>query len=112
MRISKGQTYPTRRRLRLFAARTRNPFTQSQQLPNHTNHRPQATSTTLINMKSPLSIYDLKAILLIAPLALGLYLCTVAVVQAGGKDPLYPGAVRPSLDYRPELSQGYLTVYS
>jgi hypothetical protein len=42
----------------------------------------------------------------------GLYLCTVAVVQAGGKDPLSPGAVRPGLDYRTELSQGYLTVYS
>jgi hypothetical protein len=51
-----------------------------------------------------------KAILLVAPL--GLYLCTLAAVQAGGKDPLFPGAVRPGLDYRNELSQGYLTVYS
>ena len=51
-----------------------------------------------------------KAILLVAPL--GLYLCTLGVVQAGGKDPLFPGAVRPGLDYRTELSQGYLTVYS
>ena len=42
----------------------------------------------------------------------GLYLCTVAVVQAGGKDLLFPGAVRPGLDYRTELLQGYLTVYS
>jgi hypothetical protein len=64
----------------------------------------------LINMKSALSTRYSKAILLVAPL--GLYLCTVAVVQAGGKDPLFPGAVRPGLDYRTELSQGYLTVYS
>ncbi len=61
-------------------------------------------------MKSLLSACYSKAILLVAPL--GLYLCTVAVVQAGGKDPLFPGAVRPGLDYRTELSQGYLTVYS
>ena len=51
-----------------------------------------------------------KAILLVAPL--GLYLCTLSVVQAGGRDPLFPGAVRPGLDYRTQLSQGYLTVYS
>ena len=33
--------------------------------------------------------------------------------QAGGKDPLFPGPVRPgNLDYRTELPQGYLKVYS
>jgi hypothetical protein len=51
-----------------------------------------------------------KVILFVAPI--GLYLCTLAVVQAGDRDPLFPGAVRPGLDYRTELSQGYLTVYS
>ena len=61
-------------------------------------------------MKSPLTTCYSRAILLVAPL--GLCLCTVAVVQAGGKDPLFPGAVRPGLDYRTESSQGYLTVYS
>ena len=61
-------------------------------------------------MKSLLSACYSKAILLVA--LPGLYLCTVAVVQAGGKDPLFPGAVRPGLDYRTELLQGYLTVYS
>jgi hypothetical protein len=35
------------------------------------------------------------------------------VLQAGGKDPLSPGPVRPgSLDYRTELPQGYLKVYT
>jgi hypothetical protein len=64
----------------------------------------------LMNMKSPLSTCYSKAILLVAPL--GLYLCTAAVVQAGGKDPLFPRPVRPGVDDRTELSQGYLTVYS
>jgi hypothetical protein len=61
-------------------------------------------------MKLPLSSSYLKTILLIAPL--GLHFCGLAVVQAGGRDPLFPGAVRPGLDYRDELSKGYLTVYS
>jgi hypothetical protein len=35
------------------------------------------------------------------------------VAQAGGKGPLSPGPVRPgNLDYRTELPQGYLNVYS
>lgn len=35
------------------------------------------------------------------------------VLQAGGKDPLSPGPVRPgNLDYRIELPQGYLKVYT
>jgi len=62
-------------------------------------------------MKSPLGSLFLKAALLIVLLAL----CYggSAVVQAGGKDPLSPGPVRPgNLDYRTELPQGYLKVYS
>jgi hypothetical protein len=36
-----------------------------------------------------------------------------AVAQTGGSDPFSPGPVRPgNLDYRPELRQGYLKVYS
>ena len=61
-------------------------------------------------MKSSLTTCYSKPILLAA--SLSLYLCPFAVVQAGGRDPLFPGAVRPGLDYRTELSQGYLTVYS
>jgi len=61
-------------------------------------------------MKSPLGSLFLKAALLIVLLAL----CFggSAVVQAGGKDPLSPGPVRPgNLNYRTELPQGYLKVY-
>jgi hypothetical protein len=62
-------------------------------------------------MKSPLCSSLLKAALLIVPLALGFGGPTVA--QAEGKDPLSPGPVRPgNLDYRSELPQGYLKVYS
>ncbi len=53
----------------------------------------------------------LKTALLIVPLALCFGGSTA--VQAGGKDPLSPGPVRPgNLDYRTELAQGYLKVYS
>jgi len=53
----------------------------------------------------------LKTVLLIVQLASSLGRPTVA--QAGGKDPLAPGPVRPgNLDYRTELPQGYLKVYS
>ena len=53
----------------------------------------------------------LKTALLIVRLALCFGGSTV--VQAGGKDPLSPGPVRPgNLDYRTELAQGYLKVYS
>ena len=70
------------------------------------NHQPQPNS-----MKSPLCLSLLKAALLIAPLALCFGGSTVA--QAGGKDPLSPGPIRPgNLDYRTELAQGYLKVYS
>jgi hypothetical protein len=62
-------------------------------------------------MKSPLCSSLLKAALLIVPLAL--YFGGSTVAQAGGKDPLSPGPVRPgNLDYRTELPQGYLKVYS
>ena len=63
-------------------------------------------------MKSPHCSSLLKTALLIVPLALCFGGSTVA--QAGGKDdPLSPGPVRPgNLDYRTELRQGYLKVYS
>ena len=53
----------------------------------------------------------LKAALLIVPLALCLGGSTAA--QAGDRDPLFPGAVRPgNWDYCMESRQGYLKVYS
>jgi hypothetical protein len=62
-------------------------------------------------MKSLLCSSLLKAALLIVPLALCFSGSTVA--EAGSKDPLSPGPVRPgSSDYRTELPQGYLRVYS
>jgi hypothetical protein len=62
-------------------------------------------------MKSSLCSSLFKAALLIAPLAL--YVGGSAVAQAGSNDPLSPGPVRPrNLDYRTELPQGYLKVYS
>jgi len=62
-------------------------------------------------MKSPICSSVLKTALLIVQLALCFGAPTVA--QGGGQDPLSPGAVRPgSLDYRTELPQGYLKVYS
>jgi hypothetical protein len=62
-------------------------------------------------MKSPHFSSFLKTALLIVPLALCFGSSTVA--QAGGKDPLSLGPVRPgNLDYRTELPQGYLKVYS
>jgi hypothetical protein len=61
-------------------------------------------------MKSPRCSSLLKAALLIVPLA---FFGSSTVAQAGGKDPLSPGPVRPgNLDYRTELPQGYLKVYS
>src|SRR5438874_3561757 len=63
-------------------------------------------------MKSPHCSSLLKGALLIVLLVLCLGGSTVA--QAGGKDdPLSPGPIRPgNLDYRTELPQGYLKVYS
>src|SRR4029077_15579765 len=53
----------------------------------------------------------LKTVLLIVQLAFCFGGPTVA--QAGGKDPLTPGPARPgNLDYRTQLPQGYLKVYS
>jgi hypothetical protein len=52
-----------------------------------------------------------KAVLLFVPLALWLNGSTSA--QAGDRDPLFPGAVRPgNWDYQTESRQGYLKVYS
>jgi hypothetical protein len=69
-------------------------------LVSHPNH-----------MKSPICSSFLKIALLIVPLALCFGSSTFA--QTGGKDPLSPGPVRPgNLDYRTELRQGYLKVYS
>src|SRR5438105_3443159 len=62
-------------------------------------------------MKSSLGTSFLKATLLIVLFASCLSGPTGA--QAGGKDPLSPGPVRPgNSDYRTELPQGYLKVYS
>ena len=63
-------------------------------------------------MKSPHCWFLLKGALLIVLLALCFGGSTVA--QAGGKDPLSPGSIiRPrNSDYRTELPQGYLKVYS
>ena len=62
-------------------------------------------------MKSPPCSSLLKTALLIVQLVLCFGGPTVA--QAGSKDPLAPGPVRPgSVDYGIELPQGYLRVYS
>jgi hypothetical protein len=61
-------------------------------------------------MKLLLSTPYSKTIFLIASICLPL--CGPSIVEAGSPDPLSPGAVRPGLDYRTELSQGYLVVYS
>jgi hypothetical protein len=37
---------------------------------------------------------------------------STTVAEPGNRDPLFPGMIRPGLDNRNELSQGYLTVYS
>ena len=61
-------------------------------------------------MKSLLRSF-LKTALLLATLALCFGGSTIA--QTEGKGPLSPGPVRPgNLDYRTELPQGYLKVYS
>src|SRR6266481_6380706 len=62
-------------------------------------------------MKSSLGTSFLKATLLIVLFAWCLSRPTGA--QAGGKEQFFPGPVRPgNLDYRTELPQGYLKVYS
>ena len=51
-----------------------------------------------------------KAVLLFVPLALWL---SSTAAQAGDRDLLFPGAVKPgNWDYRAESRQGYLKVYS
>src|SRR4029077_737088 len=52
----------------------------------------------------------LKTALLIVQLALCFGGPTVT--QAGEKDPLSPGSIRPGPNYRTEVPQGYLMVYS
>jgi hypothetical protein len=62
-------------------------------------------------MKSLHCLSFLKTAVLIAPLAF--YFGGPIVVRAGGKDLLSPGPVRPgNLNYRTELPQGYLKVYT
>ena len=61
-------------------------------------------------MKSPLSSICWKTAPLIVPLALSIGGSTIA--QAGDRNPLSPGPIRPgNLDYPATSSQGYLTVY-
>jgi hypothetical protein len=61
-------------------------------------------------MKSLLSSIFWKTALLIIPLALTIGGSTSA--QAGDRNPLFPGPIRPGdLDYPAGSSQGYLTVY-
>ena len=63
-------------------------------------------------MKSPHCSSLLKGAVLIVLVALCLSGSTIA--QAGGRDdPLSPGPIKPgNMDYRTELPQGYLKVYS
>jgi hypothetical protein len=62
-------------------------------------------------MKSRLYSMFFKTARLIASFAC--CLAGSAVAQAADRDPLFPGTVRPGrLDYRAELRQGYLKVYS
>jgi hypothetical protein len=61
-------------------------------------------------MKSLFSLIFWKTALLIIPLALTIGGSTIA--QAGDRNPLFPGPIRPGdLDYPAGSSQGYLTVY-
>lgn len=62
-------------------------------------------------MKSRLYSMFFKTARLIASFAW--CLAGPSVAQAADRDPLFPGTVRPGrLDYRAELRQGYLKVYS
>ena len=62
-------------------------------------------------MKSRLYSMFFKTARLIASFAW--CLAGPSVAQAADRDPLFPGTVRPGrLDYRTELRQGYLKVYS
>ena len=61
-------------------------------------------------MKAPHSSFILKSVISVATLALCFGSTTVA--QPGNRDPLFSRTIRPGLDNRNELSQGYLAVYS
>ncbi len=64
-------------------------------------------------MKSPHCSSFLKTALLLLIVPLTLCFGGSTVAQVGGKDPLSPGPIKPgNLDYRTELPQGYLKVYS
>jgi hypothetical protein len=91
----------------IFARENRCPsYAQS----DRKNHRQVNISYTNY-MKSPLCSSLLKAALLIVPLALCFGSSTYG--QARDRNVLSPGPVRPgNLDYRTELPQGYLKVYS
>jgi len=90
-------------------------FARENRCPSHAqsdrkNHRQVNISYTNY-MKSTLRSTLLKTAFLILPLSL--YFGGSTVAQTEGKDPLSPGRVRPgNLDYRTELPQGYLKVYS
>jgi|HubBroStandDraft_6_1064221.scaffolds.fasta_scaffold1592789_1 hypothetical protein len=61
-------------------------------------------------MKPSLNTRCLRPIYLIASLCLPLF--GLSPVVAGTRDPLISDPVRPGLDYRMEVSKGYLIVYS
>lgn len=61
-------------------------------------------------MKPSLNTRCLRPIYLIASLCLPLF--GLSPVVAGTRDPLISDPVRPGLDYRMEVSEGYLIVYS
>jgi hypothetical protein len=61
-------------------------------------------------MKPSLNTRSLRPIYLIASLCLPLF--GLSPVVAGTRDPLISDPVRPGLDYRMEVSKGYLIVYS
>jgi hypothetical protein len=50
--------------------------------------------------------------LLFIAISLCLYLDRPQLLKAGSRDPLFPGPVRPTLEYPTELLNGYLTVYT
>jgi hypothetical protein len=91
-----------------------NLFCERKSLPVHAQsgrgNYHQVNINPIYYMKSPHSSFILKSVISIAALALCFGSTTVA--QPGNRDPLFLGTIRPGLDNRNELSQGYLTVYS
>src|SRR2546430_7347535 len=60
------------------------------------------TNSILVDSRSSLMVFFTTVLL-----------ASLGGAQAGGKDPLSPGPIRPgNLDYRTKLPQGYLKVYS